>query len=311
MRRLNIDDVVSQHRRHSISPEISKNAKKFHWDIITLCNYKCTYCYSRLQQGQWGKFINDDTIENVIHGISMVNGNKEVFLLGGEPTLHPRYFNILESLWNMSDVIVMGNITNGNYKDPVGFINNHLKYIDKFYWNITFHPDQVHDVDKFKDTIRYIHDKGFNITVNVLLMDCSLDKNEDIIKYCYDGDIFYYPSFLFNSNQFLPFNSVDWLHYINNKYPPKRELYYCTESDTYNFNDIESYVNGLYTFKDWYCYNDTFSISVTDGKFHHFCTEKMVTVDDINALDCVIRCPLDQCVCPARNTYEKSRTIFK
>ena len=72
-----------------------------HWDITTVCNFKCSYCYARrsyLPKNEWMKTIDFSKMQLVIKALEKSTLPVFLGLLGGEPTLHPRFFEILEIL---------------------------------------------------------------------------------------------------------------------------------------------------------------------------------------------------------------------
>lgn len=305
---------TSQTRLHSLkhlSPEISKITKRFHWNLITICNLKCDYCYARAITSEWSKMTNNDTIPQVLNSLQKINGPKEVFILGGEPTLHPKYFFVLEELYNIG-IEVLGNITNGMYKDYKKMVTSHLPFKDRFYWNITFHPSQVFlekDVKQFKETLLYIKENNFYLNVNLLLDTEYKEQINDMFEFCKENNIPIYPSFLFSeqTKEFLPFDDIEWLKEINEKYTPPRELHYHTESGTDVFNDLDTYINDLNNFEGWECINNSFTIPVNQNTFLQMCSGKEFSIEDLNKGQCKLICPLENCICPSRLGDEKFR----
>jgi organic radical activating enzyme len=302
-----LSDYTKQTRTHSLKRFDGRDSKRFHWNLITMCNYKCDYCYSRESKSQWNGITDSNTIDNVLDSLGRVDGVKEVFVLGGEPTLHPKYFRVMDALNEMDGVEAFGNITNGYYKDYVTFVDGHKNYKEKFYWNVTFHPSQVEDVDYFKQTIQYIKDSGYIININILLDDRFKEHNNDVMYYCNENDIPFYPSFVFSNNEFSVVDDVEWLNHINDNYQPVKELFYHADNSVENYNDIDVYLRGLYKFRGWSCINNSFVIPIKDSRFLQFCTDTWFTVEEINDFDGKVVCPLDNCICPARLGDEKFR----
>lgn len=301
-------NYLKQTRTHSLRKVHNKDSKRFHWNIITICNHKCDYCYSRAAEHQWNKITNGKIIDDVINKLKYVNGSKEIFLLGGEPTMHPKYFEILEKLYNIKDVEVLGNITNGAYKDYKSTVDKHLMFKDKFYWNITYHPLEAND-NNFKETILYIKKQGFTLNVNLLLDIRSKEKIEKMLEFCTTNNIAIYPSFLFENDEFIPFDDIDWLNSINEKYNPPKELHYFTENEEHVYNDIDTYLKNLNSFTGWNCINNSFVIPVNESRFSQFCTSVNFSVEDINKGNAEVICKLNTCCCPSRLGDEKFRII--
>ena len=81
--------------------------KRFHWDIITMCNYQCEYCYSRASDHQWNRITRLSQIDTVISNMKLVEYPLEVIVLGGEPTLHPKYFYIMDEIYKLGEQLLV------------------------------------------------------------------------------------------------------------------------------------------------------------------------------------------------------------
>lgn len=271
-----------------------------------MCNYKCDYCYARTGDNTWGKITSEQVTDDVMNNLSKIEGMKEVFVLGGEPTLHPRYFNIIEGLYKINGVEVLGNITNGMYTEYKTFVDRHRPFMDKFYWNITYHPSQA-DTTTFKETVSYIHEEGYILNINLLLDVRYKPEINEMFGFCKENDIPVYPSFLFDGDDFVEFTDIQWLIDINIKYKPVRELYYHSVDGVDNYNDLDTFMLGLNGFSGWKCVNNSFSIPVNENRFTQFCTDIDMTVDEINRGSSDVICTHKTCICPSRLGDEKIR----
>ena len=78
--------------------------------ITTRCTMKCAHCcYSC---GKNGKHMNYNNVIDAIDFIANKLGNEGISIGGGEPTLHPEFFNILEYCLDNFDYVWMA--TNGS-----------------------------------------------------------------------------------------------------------------------------------------------------------------------------------------------------
>ena len=82
-------------------------------DIITMCQLKCPYCYSRYDKRKWGKIMKLNDFKKIVQLISNLNGDIRVSLLGGEPTLHPLLNVFLKLLYKTKNVSEVDIYTNG------------------------------------------------------------------------------------------------------------------------------------------------------------------------------------------------------
>lgn len=94
---------------------------KFHvqFHITNRCNLKCRHCY----EGKQGKIVEwdyhdfEDAIEKLWTCFAKWNVIGEISLIGGEPTLHPQFFEIVEYLHQRGDVDSISILTNGTNVD--------------------------------------------------------------------------------------------------------------------------------------------------------------------------------------------------
>ena len=78
----------------------SSHTFRLHWDIDTICDFHCAYCYAR-KQLEWNKIMSKDSIDKVLAQLRQIETPVEVALLGGEPSLSPHYFYILEVFFSL------------------------------------------------------------------------------------------------------------------------------------------------------------------------------------------------------------------
>jgi MoaA/NifB/PqqE/SkfB family radical SAM enzyme len=64
--------------------------------INTVCNLQCSYCYAR-KNLDWNKIIKFDQIKKIIPMLNKLD-KSVISLIGGEPTLHPDFLNIMKLL---------------------------------------------------------------------------------------------------------------------------------------------------------------------------------------------------------------------
>jgi len=70
-----------------------------HWDITTACEYKCSYCYAREEyKDNWMRPGNWTKQQTVINELSKSTLPVFLGLLGGEPTYHHKYFDMVNKI---------------------------------------------------------------------------------------------------------------------------------------------------------------------------------------------------------------------
>ena len=67
------------------------------YDIITLCNLKCQYCFQR-KTGKWGIISSKSDHERILFLLKDVKDDIHFTIIGGEPSLHPNLKNFIKGL---------------------------------------------------------------------------------------------------------------------------------------------------------------------------------------------------------------------
>lgn len=287
---------------------------RIHWDIIMICNQHCSYCYARELKDKWNNLNNIKNINDVLSKLKQIEKPLEVALLGGEPTLSPYYEYILKELYKLEKLRVFGVISNNNLSDEKfnKILNLHKSLGDKFNWNITYHPTEVKDIDKFKSRLKQIKQQNLILNVNIMLTSAKeKDLILDMIDFCVLNNISYYFNVIFNHNatDYMNTNNdyKEFLQELDLKYPdrPKEQKFYRKDGSFIEIDDVISYLSNLSELKDWQCHNNNFDIPVNSSEIHHFCNWNSVTIDQINNNDCWMKCPNKLCLCQGKLTTWK------
>lgn len=283
--------------RTTINPKLDNpNNIKFHWNLLYMCNYKCSFCYARTNQ--WNTFSSKSNINNTINFLSKVNHKFEIYLLGGEPSIYIYLDYVLTELRKLPNLDKITIISNGEklIKSEL------LKYVDNIY--LSFYPFATTN-EKFYNSLLYY--KQYCNTFTTFLFDNKYQEQHlDYIKFCKENNIEFYGNFIFNKNKVIQNNKKEFDLYLDliYKYLDKNLIFDDTDN-VYKFNEIDNYRLKLNTFKDWYCDNKIFDIPVKfDGLVEQFCSEKKFNLEQLNTYiseNKLYKCELEQCVCPARN----------
>lgn len=87
-------------------------------ELTHSCPLKCAHCF--LNAGN-GEFINDDLMKRIISEISIL-GTKQIQLTGGEPLLHPHFFDYFSELYRQDreiQIFTSGYILNDSIKEQL------------------------------------------------------------------------------------------------------------------------------------------------------------------------------------------------
>lgn len=284
---------------------------RLHWDINTYCDKDCFYCYAR-KQLVWNKMSTKTVLDNILDQLrGIVDKELEVILLGGEPSLHPLYFYILDQLEEMPNLLGSAVISNAGRKVNQDWIDKHVKY-KKFWFNYSYHPTETNDIyTDFLDKVLYTRQKFDNVIVNVLLVGPRCDKEiRTVVDFCKANDICMRPNVLYN-----PKTCAGYLH-ENKKYREwiakyqddfERYLYFTTNASTTGvtgdediLNDIDVYLRDLNQFKGWACLNNNYSIEGSNNT-------KITRMCDKTQTGEYMKCTLDRCICQGLLTNKKTK----
>jgi sulfatase maturation enzyme AslB (radical SAM superfamily) len=257
-----------QHHKDQDSDHIN-----VHWDSLTICQLKCSYCYARNEYGkEWGKISDRTTIDAVLDALNRSSLNFNLGLLGGEPTLGPHYYYILDSISKMEKFNWVYVVTNGE-KD----LTTHPHY-DRLAFLFSYHPADCTDRDRFLKNVQHMLDRGYKCKVNVMLHH---DKNLwPKIKEMFETlekipNLKVHPHFLYGNSISKLFNyRKDFWEYFSFLESYEKELKY----DDDLFNDYIIFRDKMTNFKGWSCYNNNYEIDVK-GNVVKFCMPK---TDNIN-----------------------------
>lgn len=235
-----------------------------HWDVLTLCQLKCSYCYARNEYGEkWGQPGSKQVADAVLEALNRSTLPFNLGLLGGEPTISPNYYYILDRISAMEKFNKVYVVTNGE-KD----LSTHPHY-EKIAFLFSYHPADCTDRDRFIANVKLFKDRGYKVKVNVMLHH---DKNQwpkikEMFEICNAMGVKTHPHFIYGKNVHTLFHyrKAFWEYFEFLKDFPKELVY-----DNDMFNDYEIFKNKLTDFYGWDCYNNNYEVDVY-GKVIKFC----------------------------------------
>jgi len=270
-----------------------------HWDVLTICQLKCTYCYARNEYGEkWGQLGKKEVVDAVVESLRRCTLPFNLGLLGGEPTLSPYYNYILEELVKIQSFKGVYVVTNGE-KD----LTNHPQYDDKVAFLFSYHPADCTDRDKFLNNIKLMISRGYQCKVNIMLHH---DKNlwptiKEMFDICANIEgLKIHPHFIYGKDVHTLFNyRENFWEYFKFLEDFEKDLVY----DDDVFNDYQIFNQGLTNFKGWSCYNNNYEIDV-NGNVIKFCIDKKKTslIDNLDFFKNITKtipmiCPHNACNC--------------
>lgn len=287
-----------------------------HWDVSTQCNFSCSYCYAKKQYGNnWGEIDSWDNQRKVLAALKVSKLPVFLGLLGGEPTLHPKFFELYERCHEAISTHKDGRMyitTNGS--KPLEFFEK-IPYKQNVYFLWSFHPEFI---SKYRDddfdfgiilkNIQLMQDRGFKNKVNIMLTtdkkywDVISRFSEEVEKiegvelhphFIYDGSM--------NSTELHDY-SKDFYKFFSRFENYNKEFVIERNGVKEFHNDYSIFKNGFNKFKGFDCYNNNYEINY-DGKVMKFCFGEF---DDLTKNIWFFRniekvepkpCPFEECNC--------------
>ena len=262
-----------------------------HWDVSTQCQFKCTYCYAMKEYGwkgvdhpgDWGKIDQWDRQKIIINAIGRSSLPVFLGLLGGEPTIHPRYRELIDLSYNAIDSHADGRlyITTNGLIGPKFFEKNHRPEHEKMLYLWSFHPERYQSYGdnfyKILDSIKVCLDRGSRCRLNIMLhTDKSLwpvlHKITDLAEAIPGLEI--HPHWIYADGQppkgLINYNIEFYNEFKRFEKYPAWLIFEDAKGKVTKLNDFEIYSGNFFNFKGWKCWHNNFEIS-WNGNLHKVC----------------------------------------
>lgn len=123
--------------------------KKFFvdWNLLKRCNFNCSYCAPDIHDFT-SEYPSFESIKETFDNLNIPEGKRPYFhLQGGEPTIHPNLFEIVDLCCSAGEVEI---VTNGT-----ATIETYSKLLDKVKLNFSLHHELVTEkhMKKFVDIV--------------------------------------------------------------------------------------------------------------------------------------------------------------
>ena len=133
---------------------LKKNALNITWFVTWLCNYKCPFCWERVEEEKYRKgysLLNEVPAFKWSEAFNKIMPT-EIYMTGGEPTIYQHLPDVINHLHPGIDLRMTSNFGDSfKIEDYENFINDgRFKEI-----TVSFHPSEV-KTDVFIDKIAYL-----------------------------------------------------------------------------------------------------------------------------------------------------------
>jgi len=317
--------MISTDKQYGVGHKIQR--LYVHWDVSTQCNFDCSYCYAKKQYGtRWGNIDSWEKQLKVLASIKISTLPVFLGLLGGEPTIHPKFLELYEKAFEAISTHKDGRLyitTNGS--KSTDFFRK-VPYHKNIYFLWSFHSEFLKKYStpnskygKLIDNITLMQERGFKNKVNVLL---STDKKywKIIKEFSHDvqkiDGVELHPHFIYDGSMdstLLHSYSEEFYEYFKEFMDYKKEFVIEKNGVKKEYNDYEMFSQGLNKFKSWNCWNNNYEINY-DGKVMKFCFKEY---DDLNTNIMFFRnikkivpeqCPFEVCNCDGLLKIHKEST---
>jgi len=250
-------------KQYHLEQEIQR--LNIHWDIVTVCQYNCSYCYARkdYKTEGWNKLPSLEDQLKVIDAISSSSLPYNLGLLGGEPTLHIHYNDLITYIHNkLRDSDKLYVVSNGE-KD----FSDHIE-LDKLVMLWSYHPEYTKE-DIFFRNVEIMKSKGFKYKINIMLHPGKVywKRTKEFIYKCIEKGYRIHPHFIYKDVYNLFNYTKDfWEYFRFLDYEIEKDLVYNKEL----YNDYSLFYSKKNKFKGWNCYNNNYEINI-DYNINQFC----------------------------------------
>ena len=260
-----------------------------HWDVSTQCQFKCTYCYAmkeygwvnRESPGEWGRIDSWERQMLVLNTLRRSTLPVFLGLQGGEPTIHPRYSQLIEKCHETVSTHDLGRlyVTTNGLRGPRFFEKQ--KYHDRLMYLWSFHVEEHErygkDFNIIIDSIKVALEMGNRCRVNVMLHSDKrywkiLHKFVDIVESIPDIEI--HPHWIYADGD--PHTGVErydpdfYNEFTRFKDYSKWLTFESDTGQTKKLNDYELFKSNNFNFQGWSCWHNNYEIT-WDGKVSKEC----------------------------------------
>ena len=166
--------------------------ERFHvvWDLGRRCTYACSYCGPH-RSNKTSPIINFESLKKTLDGVVQYtyllnrfrSQHKVVDLnfTGGEPTVHPGFFDFIEYCKTTYPFLKTNVTTNGCYSE-----DKCVKIIQNLHSaTISYHPEaSIKEKELVLDNLQTMVDNNFTVTVNVMFHKDYFDECKNVVKLC-------------------------------------------------------------------------------------------------------------------------------
>jgi molybdenum cofactor biosynthesis enzyme MoaA len=280
-----------------------------YWDLIDVCQYKCTYCYNYnlIQQEEYKVGMHHQAWKLALSKLQRLNFDFNIAIHGGEPTLHPELATIVDELEKLShckSIVISTNVTAADsvYKQ---FDNSGSKVSLHMSYHPEYHKKIFDKVVRIANSIRNI-----KVWVEAILYPKQeyYDQMLDFLTAMKQTDIKLYVSAANNTEYWRENNDSGFDELFASYINETKTQTYKHKTDTGETVEVPEHIiiKEDYSYKGWKCQALSYTIGV-DGTIINNCTRHrlplLIKESDVKKF---VTCPQEgHCSCGEMFNYKK------
>jgi MoaA/NifB/PqqE/SkfB family radical SAM enzyme len=159
------------------------------WDIHYACNYRCSYCNTPKPNDSLKSWDRDrmkvvyptlGRLISVWYDLYERYGSSEIHITGGEPTIYPNFFKLVNNLSRFHTLEVISNLS----FDASQLID--AVSAQRLRLGATFHPEFC-NIDDFVNKLKILKNSGFEVWTNYVAHPSQLKEMSDHRKKIIDS----------------------------------------------------------------------------------------------------------------------------
>lgn len=248
-----------------------------HWQLTYNCVYNCEYCFRKNYHTD--KYSSLALCMHTCNTLKNIDKISNLTLIGGEPTLHPQFLNIIDKCKDFKNIENITIYSNGHDKSILLAAKSMLKHC---VFMLSYHSKMV-NLDKFMKTIIDLLSVNANVHCVIMLELNEYNKVVECINKCkkIHNEHFMFSVVPIMDTQYseeylslIPTSSID----------NTNKIYYKFIDGTieiYNDNEIKILPSKYHSFTLMQCYSNSFITIDPNCKFYSRCDNKKLDIDNI------------------------------
>lgn len=156
------------------------------WFVTWLCNYKCPYCWERLDEDKYRKLVSNINKNRPEEWARAFNELKpdELYITGGEPTIYQKLPDVIR---NLNDGIRVKMTTNFGETFELDKYSEFIREGRFSQLTASFHPTEIElelFLKKVDEALNMGYGEGCDFAIELVLYPTDIKYAKELIQYC-------------------------------------------------------------------------------------------------------------------------------